>query len=125
MNAGPAVIVRGMFEALDRRDWDRFGQYIADDIAYLDTGRAEPITGAKAYLETARRMVVGHPDIQFHLQTVFPEGNRVAAEGMTTETIKDKQISFRCAEVFEVEGGRIRHARFCYDSAEINRQLEQ
>ncbi len=118
-----AKIVSAMFDAFERRDWEQFALYIADDIVYTDSGRVEPVVGKEAYLETVRRMVKAHPDIQFHPRMLFTEGNKVAAEGVTTETIKDRQVGFRWAEIFEVEQGKIKQARFYYDSAEISRQL--
>ena len=58
-----------MLDALNRGDFDRFGDGATDDIVYEEPGAGERFDGKPAYLERLRRVRRAFPDLTGTLET--------------------------------------------------------
>ncbi len=97
--ADPAAVVRGFFEAMERRDWDAAAASVADDAVVTFTETGERFTGAqfvamnRAYPEGGTITVV----------ETLSNHDRVAAQ-VKVDLPPD---SFWCAGFYTVSNGQI------------------
>ena len=69
-----------MLDALNRGDFDRFGDGVTDDIVYEEPGAGERFDGKPAYLERLRRVRRAFPDLTGTLETQTVSGDRLVLE---------------------------------------------
>jgi len=107
-----------LWQALYDRDWDRVGEFFAEDGLYQDV--PAPDLGAVGPAAVARRLRIGHEPVdrhEHHLYRVIAEGNVVITEHRedwyfsTGEVVK---LPFTSIHEYE-PGGKIRLWRDYWD----------
>lgn len=129
---GAAGVARAYFDAQNRHDAEALMALFGEDGAFTDPNTG-PISG-----EELRAFFAGSfeafPDISFEVDELFEgEGGRAAAQwrmrATNTESSQGDRppsgnaVDIPGADIFVVEGGRIRSARAHFDFAAMARQL--
>jgi ketosteroid isomerase-like protein len=104
------AVVKGMFEAFNRHDWQDMADHYADNATFLD-----PSFGIDYVSQTKEELVKKYsdmeavfPDIHDEVVTLFARENRVAVEFVSTGKSGDS-LSFRLpiSCVLTIENGKI------------------
>jgi steroid delta-isomerase-like uncharacterized protein len=133
MELSPEAVVRGFFEALNRRDYARAQACIAEHCQWESLGSHTVRVGPAAAIAGLREVTTAFPDWRAELHRVITSGACVVVEWSTTGTFdqpfrdrKPNGKSFRrrgCA-VAEVVDGRIARYRDYFDRAILLQQLD-
>jgi steroid delta-isomerase-like uncharacterized protein len=103
-------LVRSMFEAFNRHDWEAMASHYSDSALFLD-----PSFGTDYVRQTRTEMVIKYkemhamfPDLHDDVVTLVTSGNRVAVEFVATGTQPDG-ATFRLpiSAMFTIENGKI------------------
>ncbi len=103
-------LVRSMFEAFNRHDWEAMASHYSDSALFLD-----PSFGTDYVWQTRTEMVIKYkemhalfPDLHDEVVTVTANDNRVAVEFISTGTQPDgKQFELPIGCVLTLEAGKI------------------
>ena len=87
---------QSLWQALYERDWDRVGEFFADDGLYQDV--PAPDMGAVGPAAVARRLRIGHEPVERHEHSVF----RIIAEGNCVITEHREDWYFHTGEVVKL-----------------------
>lgn len=125
-------VVRGYFDALNERDYERAAAAFSDDCEFVSVPSGVRFTGTESMLHGLREFAEAFPDWTVEVANVVASGPYVAVEWKTTGTHEGMfrgesptGIRFRrdgCS-VAEVEEGRIVRYRDYYDRATLLEQL--
>jgi limonene-1,2-epoxide hydrolase len=97
----PADVVRGLWEAMQARDWAAVADLIRQDVVVDWPVSRERITGRENYVAVNREYPEG-----WHIRVlrVIGDGDQAASE---VEVVHDTLGVFRAASFWAVSGGRI------------------
>jgi ketosteroid isomerase-like protein len=117
-----ARALREWFEVSDRQEFDRFGEFLADDIEFI-FGNAEPLHGLDAVLAVGEQMQGALKAVVHELRHIHHgiDGRTVAVEVWTTYTrLDDRQLRLPAAVVFGFDDdGKIAQYRIYIDQADL------
>ncbi|MGY4480372.1 ester cyclase [Bradyrhizobium sp. USDA 3364] len=74
MQADLAAIYRNYIDCLNRQDWSRLGDFVADDVVH--NGRRFGLSGYREMLERDFREI---PDLGFNIELLVSDANHVAS----------------------------------------------
>lgn len=112
--------IRTALEALNAGDFERFGEFIADDVVWHMIGASEPVRGKAAMAEG---LGGGSSDytITAELHDVTASDDHVVALVRAHATRGDDTLDYNTAEIFHVEDGKVvERWAFSEDTAAIN-----
>ncbi|MEM1110528.1 MAG: nuclear transport factor 2 family protein [Pseudomonadota bacterium] len=87
---------QALWQALYERDWDKVGEFFAEDGLYQDV--PTPDMGAIGPAAVARRLRIGHDPVERHEHTIF----RMVAEGKCVITEHREDWFFHTGEVVKL-----------------------
>ena len=87
---------QGLWDALYAREWERVGDFFAEDGLYQDV--PAPDMGALGPAAVARRLRIGHEPVERHEHTIF----RMVAEGNVVITEHREDWYFHTGEVVKL-----------------------
>lgn len=129
----PESVVRGLFDALNARDFERAAGAVAETCEWQSVAAETVRHGSAPIVEGLREAVAAFPDWHVEIAGLVEAGETVVVEWVATGTFehpyRDEQPNGRrfrrrgCA-VAEVRGGKIVRYRDYYDRATLLRQLE-
>lgn len=109
---------RAMFEAFNRHDWNAMTNYYAESASFLDPSFGQEYV-SKTRKETAAKyaeMQKMFPDLHDELVGVYPSGDKVIVEFVSTGTISDSvKFSLPIVTVLTFENGLITKDATYYD----------
>ena len=97
----PADVVRGLWEAMQARDWARAADLVDQDVVVEWPVSRERMTGRENYVAVNREYPEGW---EIRVLRVIGAGDQAASE---VEVLHDTLGVFRAASFFTVSGGRI------------------
>ena len=129
-------IAREQIDAFNAGDWDRFQATLDPDCVYDEPGTQRHVEGSDAILEINRGWREAFPDAHGTIERA------VAADGTVTLEItwegtqsgplqtpegelppSNRQVTVKAAEVFDVEGEKVKEAHHYFDMAGMLQQL--
>lgn len=129
-------LVRNLFEAWNRRDYDAVTDRIAPDCTIVDMGSGRTLQGPDGFTAFTRALFEGMPDAAFTLDRVIAHDDTVVVEytGRGTNTgdlvlaagtvpATGRSITVHVCEIDELKNGKIQSARVYVDSGAIMAQL--
>lgn len=128
-----AATVRGMFDALNARDFGRAAGAVSERCRWESVAAETVHTGSRPIADGLRTFAASFPDLRVDVESLVVEGDRVVVEWIASGTFTGEPLrgeeangrAFRrrgCA-VAEVEGGKIVRYRDYYDRATLLDQL--
>ena len=114
-----AAMIREGIEALNRQDYEGFGEMIADDVVWHVIGSSEPVRGKAAM---TRGLGGGSSDftITAELHDVTASDDHVVALVKAHATRGDRTLDYHTAEIFHVREGKVSERwAFSDDTARI------
>lgn len=112
------AIVKAMFEAFNRHDWQKMTSYYSEDAKFLDPSYGRDYV-TKTRSEIASKyaeMEKMFPDIQDHLVGTYASGDKVTVEFISTGTISDSvQFKLPIVTVLTLKDGFIVQDATYYD----------
>lgn len=129
----PEGIVRGMFTALNARDYARAAGAVAEHCEWNSLGSGAVFQGPWAMIDGLREFVAAFPDWRADLERVTTTDALVVVEWTTSGTFthafrgrppNGKRFTRRGCSVADVEGGKIVRYRDYYDRATLLQQLD-
>ena len=79
-------LVKELYEAHNRRDWDTVFSFHSENHLRFDTNRAEPMKGLDLYREYVVGFAETFPDLHIEVLRVFGQGDMVCDEHITSGT---------------------------------------
>lgn len=128
----PEGVVRGMFEALNARDFARTAGAIAERCEWESVATGNVHRGFAPIVNGLREFAEAFPDWHAEIERVTASGPVVVVEWLTTGTFErpfrgrepnGKRFSRRGCAVADVHGGKIVRYRDYYDRATLLSQL--
>jgi steroid delta-isomerase-like uncharacterized protein len=129
----PEAIVRGLWDALNSRDYARAAGAIAEHCDWLSVAAETLHRGPGPIVAGLREFVTAFPDWRADVERVMAAGPFVVVEWTVSGTFRGpfrgkepngKRFRRRGCSVAEVEGGKIVRYRDYYDRATLLRQLD-
>ena len=129
----PETLVRGFFDALNRRDYARAAGAIAEDCEWWSMPNESMHRGPSAIVAGLREFTASFPDWRADIERVTASGPIVVAEWASSGTFEHpfrgrppngKRFSRRGCSVAQVERGLLVHYRDYYDRASLLVQLD-
>jgi steroid delta-isomerase-like uncharacterized protein len=129
----PESVVRGLFEALNARDYKRALASIADGCEWWSMPSEQQYRGGAAVVAGLDQFTTAFPDWRADIERVTAAGNVVAVEWISTGTFRGvfrgklpngKSFRRRGCSVAEVRQGQIVHYRDYFDRVGLLQQLE-
>lgn len=129
-------IVRAIYDAINRRDWDAVVQGVAPAFERVDVATGESVGGREGLLRSLQGWVAAFPDLRAEVANLSAEECRVAVEltlrgthgGMLATPGAEigptgRTLSLAVLELWDLRGGMVVRARSYYDSMSLMRQL--
>jgi len=129
----PDAIVRGLFEALNARDYERAVAVIAEHCEWWSMPAGSLHRGPGAVMAGLREFTSAFPDWQARVERIICDRHLVAVEWISTGTFRNpfrghapngRAFERRGCSVAEVRAGRIVHYRDYFDRASLLQQLD-
>lgn len=126
-------LVRGLFDALNARDYSRAAGAIAEGCEWHSLGSGTVHRGPGAVVVGLREFAAAFPDWHVHLERVIASPDVVVVEWDTSGTFahafrshapNGKRFRRRGCSVADVRGGKIVSYRDYYDRAIVLEQLD-
>lgn len=133
---GILKLIEARYEAVNAHDWSRFQAFYADSITWDDSGLPEPIKGPAAVRERLEVLVTAFPDLHWHLDQLFGDGENVCAKFTFSGTHKGelpdnydgsaipptgKTIRVQACGVYQVQKGKIVDSVVYFDFGALTR----
>ena len=129
-------IAREQIEAFNAGDWDRFQATIAQDCVYDEPGTQRHVEGSDEILEINRGWKGTFPDAHGTVERAVAADGTVTLE-ITWEGTQEgplptpegeippshRQVKIKAAQVFDIEGDKIKEAHHYFDMAGMLQQL--
>ena len=129
-------IAREQIEAFNAGDWDRFQATIAPDCVYDEPGTQRHVEGSDEILEINRGWREAFPDAHGTVERAVAADGTVTLE-ITWEGTQDgtlptpegeippshRRVKIKAAQVFDIEGDKIKEAHHYFDMAGMLQQL--
>jgi steroid delta-isomerase-like uncharacterized protein len=128
----PEAVVRGMFDALNRRDYPRAAGAVHEHCEWHSLGSGTINRGPGAMVAGLREFSAAFPDWRAEIERVTSIGDLVVVEWVSAGTFEGpfrgkapsgKRFERRGCSVAEVRGGKIVRYRDYYDRAILLQQL--
>lgn len=128
----PEGVVRGLFTALNERDFSRAAGAVAERCDWESVAAETVHRGSKPIVDGLRLFVEAFPDWHVEIRSLHADGGTVVVEWDSTGTFtgpfrgerpNGKVFRRRGCAVAEVEGGKIARYRDYYDRATLLDQL--
>jgi steroid delta-isomerase-like uncharacterized protein len=129
----PEGIVRGMFAALNSRDFARAAGAVAEHCEWHSLGSGTVFQGPWAMIDGLREFAAAFPDWRADLDRVTTADSLVIVEWTTTGTFQHafrgrlpngKRFERHGCSAAEIEGGKIVRYRDYYDRATLLQQID-
>lgn len=129
----PEALVRGMFEALNARDYPRAAGAIAEHCEWHSLGSGNVHRGPGAIVAGLREFAAAFPDWRADVDRVTAVGEVVVVEWSSSGTFErafrgrppnGRRFERRGCSVADVRGGKIVRYRDYYDRALLLQQLD-
>ena len=129
----PEAIVRGMFEALNARDYARAAGAIAEHCDWESVASETSHRGPGPIVSGLREFVASFPDWRADIKSITANGNIAVVEWDCSGTFQGpfrgtepngKRFRRRGCSVAEVQGGKIVRYRDYYDRLTLLQQLD-
>lgn len=129
----PESIVRGMFDALNQRDYSAATAAIAESCEWWSMPSGSLHRGPGAVMAGLREFTASFPDWRADVERTVCDGPIVVVEWVSTGTFENsfrghaangRQFKRRGCSVAEVRAGRIVHYRDYFDRASLLQQLD-
>jgi predicted ester cyclase len=125
-------LIRARYEAVNAHDFERFQGFYAPEVRWLDPALARPVEGPEAVRQRLEAWISAVPDLEWRLEDLFGEGDRICAlftftgtqagpverRGETLSPTK-RRFSVDAAGVYTVRGGQIVESRIWFDLSEF------
>jgi len=129
------TIAREATQALNDRDFAKFGTYHDADVEFRQPGQEG--RGRDQLAKGLIALTEGIPDARFRVETLISEGDRAAAEvvieGTHTQTLRlpgapelpptGKRVSLRQGLIFQLRDGKVSSTHVYADRMELMEQL--
>jgi steroid delta-isomerase-like uncharacterized protein len=125
-------LARENVEAYNAGDWHRLKAALAPNVIYDEVGGQRRLQGAGQFVEAHEGWKQAGPDSKGTITNAFASGNTVMIEVHWTGTQtgplgaippSGKSWSVRGAQVFTIEGGKIKELRQYFDMMTILQQM--
>lgn len=73
-------LIVGRYEAVNAHDFDRFQGFYADDVVWRDPATPRPAKGPRAVRKRLETWAAAVPNLRWHLDELFGEGDRLCAQ---------------------------------------------
>ena len=73
-------LIVGRYEAVNAHDFDRFQAFYADDVVWRDPATPRPAKGPRAVRKRLETWTEAVPNLRWHLDELFGEGDRLCAQ---------------------------------------------
>ena len=73
-------LIVGRYEAVNAHDFDRFQGFYADDVVWRDPATPRPAKGPRAVRKRLETWTEAVPNLRWHLDELFGEGDRLCAQ---------------------------------------------
>lgn len=129
----PEKIVRGLFAALNERDYARAAGAIAEHCEWWSMPAESMHRGPSAIVAGLREFTAAFPDWRADIERATSAGTIVVAEWASSGTFEHpfrgrppngRAFRRRGCSVADVQGGKIVHYRDYYDRASLLQQLD-
>src|SRR5437870_11622481 len=101
---------RRWLDAFNRRDWEAYAGFFAEDVTYLTPGRQEPLVGRDAHLAQDQRNA-GTARLVPSLVIAGGDGKHIAIEG----SFEDSSRTSKWVTILEIRDGKIAAERLYFD----------
>jgi len=121
-------VARQNVEAFNAGDWDGFRETLADECVYDEPATRRHLEGQDAVLEANRGWKQAFPDAHGTIERAMAENGTVTLEitweGTQTGPLRtpageippsSRHVTVKAAQVFEIEGDRIRETHHYFD----------
>jgi steroid delta-isomerase-like uncharacterized protein len=129
-------IAREQIEAFNAGDWDRFAATIAEDCVYDEPGTQRHVEGPDAIVDINRGWKATFPDAHGTIERAVAANGTVTLE-ITWEGTQsgpfqtpsgelpptERQVKVKAAQVFDIEGDKVKEAHHYFDVAGMLQQL--
>jgi steroid delta-isomerase-like uncharacterized protein len=114
--ADNAELIRGLFEAVNRRELGNLGDYIAPEFERHDLVGAYPGVDADSVVDFLSEVIRSVPDMQLNIDDVLSDGDRVAVRFKLEGTLEGelfgqsgsgKPISVNAINIYRVADGKV------------------
>ncbi len=123
-NSTPTEVVDGFIAAIEAKDLEGAGGFVADDL-YYDNVPVGDMTGRDAMLDFLKPMLSGDGPVEFEVLRQTATGNMVMNERVDRfHTGSGRQVELPVMGVFEVNDGLITFWRDYFDNATFMRQIK-
>ncbi len=112
------VIVRSMFDAFNKHDWEAMADHYVDSASFLDPsfGKEYVIQSKTALVNKYAEMQQFLPDIHDEIVGLYPSEDKVTVEFISTGTMPDgAKFSLPITSILTVKGGKIVKDATYYD----------
>jgi len=117
-----AALYRSLFGAMIAGDIEALSGAMADEIRYHVIGSADPIVGKEAVIASFAGIDEGGFEFQGELHDVVANDDHTIALVQAHVTKDGKTFSYRTAEIFHIEDGKVTERwAFSDDTEAINR----
>ena len=73
-------LIVARYEAVNAHDFDRFQGFYADDVVWRDPATPRPAKGPRAVRKRLETWAAAVPNLRWHLDELFGEGDRLCAQ---------------------------------------------
>jgi steroid delta-isomerase-like uncharacterized protein len=131
-----ATLVRGLYEAWNKRDWDKFAAAVDEDAEVLVVPTGQTLRGPHGFRQSGENWASALPDARVEVTNVVAADDGVVVEftGRGTHTAPlvtpmgeipatNKRVEQRFCDVYGLRDGRIRAHHAYFDIASLMQQL--
>lgn len=129
-------LVRSLYEAWNRRDFDSIRESVTPDAVLTDTGSGQTFRGADGVEQYNKAWAVGFPDGKVTVDRVIEAGDLVVVEftGSGTHTgplvgpggtipATGRSVTLHLCDIYEMRDGKVQSQRTYLDSGSLMAQL--
>lgn len=129
-------LVRSLYEAWNRRDFDSIRESVAPDAVLTDTGSGQTFRGADGVEQYNKAWAGGFPDGKVTVDRVIEAGDLVVVEftGRGTHTgplvgpggtipATGRSVTLHLCDIYEMRDGKVQSQRTYLDSGSLMAQL--
>ena len=106
-----------IFDAFNAHDWEKMISYYADDAVFEDPSFPTAVKEKRVIAKHHAEMQSYFPDIHDHVKVVYPSGNHVIVEFVSTGTsVKGEKFSLPICTVLTFKDGKVVRDATYYDN---------
>ncbi len=124
----PNEIINNFFEAMNRYDVEKMGQFCTEDIVADEVAEPEPFNGLDAFKQAYSDLFMGYPNCTAKVEECFVDGSAVICQVRWRATNSgrfrgaeptNKDVDLRIAYFFKLKDGKISRITEYYDVATL------